>query len=261
MNSPLQSANLTADELPASLSTNQDSEYDIREEESRIHMPNPSLWPLYIGFAVLIAVGGILVIESNPWITIIGAVLVLFTMMGWVFEDPNAHPHKAGQEAYRPSTFAEALLLKAEDVVDRTVTISSTAWSAHPVKVELEREGVVLGLYGQVELEDQKRSVEAELLKLPGVIDVKNFIVAEDALLNAINARIESLKAAGKLDGAQNISVLVENYIANLYGEVPNSEMKYMLERELVGIPGVRVVVNRIGLADVPGNLGKTRNK
>lgn len=261
MNSPLQSANLTADELPASLSTSQEAGYDVQEEESHIHMPNPSLWPLFVGLSVLIAVGGVMFIETNPWITIIGSVLVLFTMMGWVFENPMAPRTASGEEVYRPSTFAEAVLLKAEDVVDRTVTISSTAWSAHPVKVELEREGVVLGLYGQVELEEQKRSVEAELLKLPGVIDVKNFIVAEDALLNAINNRIESLKAAGKLDGARDISVLVENYIANLYGEVPNSEMKYMLERELVGIPGVRVVVNRIGLADIPGNLGKTRNK
>jgi hypothetical protein len=42
---------------------------------------------------------------------------------------------------------------------------------------------------------------------------------------------------------------------------VPDSKMKYALEREVVGIPGVRVVVNHIGLnKDIPGNLGKTRN-
>jgi len=35
-----------------------------------------------------------------------------------------------------------------------------------------------------------------------------------------------------------------------------------MLEREIVGIPGVRVVINHIGLdEDIPGNLGKTRNR
>jgi hypothetical protein len=38
--------------------------------------------------------------------------------------------------------------------------------------------------------------------------------------------------------------------------------MKYMLEREIVGIPGVRVVINHIGLnKDIPGNLGRTNNK
>ena len=56
--------------------------------------------------------------------------------------------------------------------------------------------------------------------------------------------------------------MLVENYILSLYGEVPKPEMKYMLEKELVGIPGVRVVINHIGLnEDIPGDLGKTTNK
>jgi osmotically-inducible protein OsmY len=89
-----------------------------------------------------------------------------------------------------------------------------------------------------------------------------NFIVAEDALLNAVNARIANLRESGKLEGAKNISVLVENYIVSLYGDVPKSDMKYMLEREMIGIPGVRVVVNHIGLnEDIPGNLGKTANR
>ncbi len=128
--------------------------------------------------------------------------------------------------------------------------------------IEVEREGVVLALYGKVELEAQRKELEEELLKLPGVIDVKNFLVAEDAILNEANARIEKLKAEGKLEGAKDLSLLVENYIVSLYGEVPNREMKYMLENELLSIPKVRVVINHIGLnEDIPGNLGKTRNK
>ncbi len=140
--------------------------------------------------------------------------------------------------------------------------VSSSEWSAHPVKVEIEQEGVVLALYGKVELEAQRKELEEKLLRMPGVIDVKNFIVAEDTILNAINARIEKLKADGKLQGAKNIQALVENYIVHLYGETPTPQMKYLLERELVGIPGVRVVVNHIGLnEDIPGNLGKTKNR
>ena len=120
----------------------------------------------------------------------------------------------------------------------------------------------MLSLYGKVELEEQKKEVEAALRKMPGVIDVMNFLVAEDELLNAVNAHIESLKAAGKLEGAKNLSVLVENYIVSLYGEVPTPEMKYMLEREITGIPGARVVINHIGLdKDIPGNLGRTTNR
>jgi osmotically-inducible protein OsmY len=221
----------------------------------------------------------------------------------------------------KPTALAELVLQDAEEVLDRTVTISSTAWSAHPVsvfveregvvlslygkvereeqkkelednlrklpgvldvinfivaegvvdrtawsappvKVFIEREGVVLSLYGKVELEEQKKELEDNLRRLPGVLDVMDFIVAEDAILNAANARIASLKESGKLEGAKNISVLVENYIMSLYGEVPKPEMKYALEKEMVGIPGVRVVINHIGLnEDIPGNLGKTTNR
>ena len=97
---------------------------------------------------------------------------------------------------------------------------------------------------------------------MPGVIDVKNFLVAEDELLNAVNARIEKLRAEGKLEGAKDISALVENYIVSLYGETPTNEMKYALEREILGISGVRVVINHIGLDEnIPGNLGRTSNK
>jgi osmotically-inducible protein OsmY len=142
------------------------------------------------------------------------------------------------------------------------VTISSTEWSAHPVNVEVEKEGVILALYGKVELEAQREALEKALLQLPGVLDVRNFLVAEDALLNAVEAKIASLQEAGKLNGAKDLRVQVENYIVNLYGYTPTPEMKYMLEREIIAIPGVRVVVNHIGLDEnIPGYLGKTNNK
>jgi osmotically-inducible protein OsmY len=122
--------------------------------------------------------------------------------------------------------------------------------------------GVVLSLYGKVELEEQSQEVVAALRKLPGVIDVMNFLVAEDELLNSVNATIERLRTAGKLNGAKNLSVLVENYIVSLYGEVADPEMKYMLESEISAIPGARVVINHIGLDEnIPGNLGRTTNR
>ena len=121
---------------------------------------------------------------------------------------------------------------------------------------------VVLALYGKVELAIQRKELEERLRELPGVIDVKNFLVSEDDILNAVNDRIEKLKAAGKLEGSRDIHVLVENYIVSLYGFTPTNEMKYMLEREILGIPGVRVVINHIGLNEnIPGNLGRTNNK
>ena len=273
MNSPLQSVNLTADEMTTPIVADTE-ELGEDEVEHHIHMPNGSLWPLITSVFIAITLGGLLFVNTTPWISIIAAPFVLISILGWGLEDPFAP--RAGQikatrlpttyaEAAatgRPTVLAEQVLEDAQDVADRTVTVRSTEWSAHPVKVEIEREGVVLALYGKVELAAQRKELEQALLNMPGVIDVKNFLVAEDDLLNAVNERIEKLKAAGKLEGARDISVLVENYIVSLYGYTPTNEMKYALEREIVGIPGVRVVINHIGLnKDIPGNLGKTNNK
>ena len=271
MSTPLQSTNLTADELATSAVVNGEDEHGA--EEVHIHMPNPSLWPLILGVSIAIAFVGLFFIDSSPVLLIIGAILILISILGLGLEDPFAQKgakrvasglatsYTESAVTGKPTILAERLLQEARDTADRTVTVSSTAYSAHPVKVEIEREGVVLALYGKVELEAQRDAIEKELLKMPGVIDVKNFLVAEDALLNAVNATIERLKTAGKLEGA-DVTALVENYIVSLYGNVPNTKMKEMLEREIVGIPGVRVVINHIGLnEDIPGNLGRTRNR
>lgn len=271
MNTPLQSTGIAGDELAAPA-------LDVSEEEhaegSHIHLPNPSYWPFVISAALLITFVGLLIVNTTPVLLIVGVVLVFISIIGWGLENPFAsRTEVVAQEGYarsfaeaaitgKQTPLAAAALREAEDVVEQTVTISSTAWSAHPVKVFVEREGVVLSLYGKVELEAQKQEVENALRRMPGVIDVMNFLVAEDELLNAVNRVIEELKAAGKLDGATNIHALVENYIVSLYGEVPKPEMKYMLEREITAIPGARVVINHIGLnEDIPGNLGRTSNR
>jgi osmotically-inducible protein OsmY len=252
----------------------QAEELNEAEAEQHIHMPNPSFWPILLSFAIFVTLAGLLIVNTFPWISIIGAPFVLIFLICWALENPFAPREEEAEYKGVPRTYAEAAekgghtvlaemaLEDAQAVADQTVTVGSLAWSAHPVQVEIEQEGVVLALYGKVELEAQKKELEQRLLKIPGVIDVKNFLVAEDALLNAVNARIEKMKKDGKLEGAKDISVQVENYIVSLYGETPTREMKYALEKEIVGIPGVRVVINHIGLnKEIPGNLGKTRNQ
>ena len=241
MNTPLQSTGLNDDAVE--LAAGESQEEVVHEQgAAHIHLPNPSYWPILVGASILIIIVGILVSGSTLVLLLIGFPLLLITMLGWGLENPNAprgvttarpgeyaRSYAEAATTGKPTVLGEIALREAEDVVEQTVTISSTAWSAHPVKVFVEREGVVLSLYGKVELEAQKEEVEAALRKMPGVIDVLNFLVAEDELLNAVNRVIESLKAAGKLEGAQDISALVENYIVSLYGEVPTPEMKYLL--------------------------------
>jgi hypothetical protein len=273
MDTSLQNTSLTEDEMTMTAQAVQEAEL-AEGEEAHIHLPNGSLWPIIVGVAILVTMVGFVFINTAYWITVIGAVFVFIGIMGWALEDPMAtHGEHVKPGEYsatfeeaastgKPTPLAAEILREAENAVDQTVTVDTTAWSAHPVKVFVEREGVVLSLYGKVELEEQKQEVEAALRKMPGVLDVMNFLVAEDELLNAVNAHIASLKAAGKLEGAKNLSVLVENYIVSLYGEVPDPKMKYMLESEITGIPGARVVINHIGLdKDIPGNMGRTTNR
>lgn len=282
MNTPLTSTSMTEEELQTPDAITE--EEFLEEEETHIHLPGPSLWPILLSVAIALVFVGIILFGTPghnqlaglaPWLVFIGLPLVLIGIMGWALENPHGAAHGAHARGGRyatsfadasisgkPTVFATQVLDQAEEAVEGTVTIGSTAWSAHPVKVFVEREGVVLSLYGKVELEAQKREVEAAVRQVPGVLDVMNFLVAEDELLNAVNTVIDGLKSSGKLEGATDISVLVENGIVSLYGNVPNNSMKYLLEREISGIPGARVVVNHIGLnKDIPGNLGKTTNR
>lgn len=260
METSLQSANLTAEEVQSSHAGSAEA------GEHHIHLPNPSLWPVILSGAIIATLAGMLFVPTNPWLTIIGAPFVLVGILGWALEDPMAALHdETSGPIYNPALKPHDVLDMAQAEVDRLVTISSTAYSTHPVKVEIDDiqgDTVVLALYGKVELEAQRDELENALWQLPNVTNVRNFIVAEDAILTIANSRLDSLKEKGKLEGASNISVLVENYILHLYGDVPTKAMKEMLEREMIGISGVRVIVNHIGLdTDIPGNLGKTRNK
>ena len=260
METSLQREHLAVDELNASLETYQKAE----EAEHHIHMPGPSTWPFLLSAAILLAVVGLLFIPDAPWLTIVSVPLIIVGILGWALEDPSGHAEDIVTRKPVVSLPAQEVLDQVHATVERVVTFSSTMFSTHPINVELEEEtpeGAIITLYGKVELEAQRETLEEAVREVPGVADVRNFVVAEDSIISTAYARIDSMREQGKLEGASGISVLVENYILHLYGDVPNSKMKYALERELIGIPGVRVIVNHIGLnKDIPGNLGKTRN-
>jgi len=246
-----------------------DQSQEVEEAEHHIHLPSPSFWPLILSAAILVAVTGLLYIPENPWTTIIAVPFVLLGILGWGLEDAMGG-HATNAEVHvrkpRPIPAAKEILDMANAAVERVVTFGSTAYSTHPIKVEIEedhgKDGVVLTINGKVELATQREEIDEALRSIDGVISIKNFVVAEDDILKFAYQRVENMQAQGKLNGMQNLSLLVENYILHIYGDVPGTKMKQALERELIGIPGVRVVVNHIGLnKDIPGNLGKTANK
>lgn len=115
MDSSLQSANLTVDELEESLSNSH--EEAGHGEEPHIHLPNPSLWPVILCVAIIVALAGMLFIPQNPWITIIAVPFIIVGILGWALEDPMA-PVKARYEKVVSPTIASRFRINQE-VIDK----------------------------------------------------------------------------------------------------------------------------------------------
>ncbi len=85
-----QRASYTPEETNASLLEQQvEGEYE-EEAEHHIHLPNPSYWPILLGAAIGITMIGLLIININIFIALIGLILVFICIMGWALEDPMA---------------------------------------------------------------------------------------------------------------------------------------------------------------------------
>ncbi|HCI78986.1 MAG TPA: hypothetical protein DHW02_04785, partial [Ktedonobacter sp.] len=61
-------ADFTAEEVDASLP---DEQANVREAEHHIHLPSPSLWPILLSAAILMAVIGLIFFPDTPYLTII----------------------------------------------------------------------------------------------------------------------------------------------------------------------------------------------
>ena len=127
MDSSLQSANLrptktnaelTAEEIGASLAAHGDDVADdasSEEKEHHIHLPNPSLWPILLSAAILLAVIGILFFPDTPWLTIVAAPLILIGILGWALEDPMKPMKKL---FYKQGGVASPFLI-GQEVIDK----------------------------------------------------------------------------------------------------------------------------------------------
>ena len=88
MDGSSQRASYTPDEANASLL---EQHVDGEEEVSpHIHLPNPSYWPIVLGLAVAVTVGGLVVVSITPIISLIGIIFVFIGIMGWALENPMA---------------------------------------------------------------------------------------------------------------------------------------------------------------------------
>jgi Cytochrome c oxidase subunit IV len=114
MDSSSQRTSSIADDFHASLLDHQEGD----AEEHHIHMPNPSYWPLLVGLAVAITIGGLLFVSNFPWLSVVGAVLVLITILGWALEDPMAPVKDKFVAVYRAVTVDRWKYKIGQNVVD-----------------------------------------------------------------------------------------------------------------------------------------------
>lgn len=79
------STSSTSNQWDTTLSAHQEGE--IEDSVPHIHLPNPSLWPILLGLAIAIALGGLIL---TPIISIIALILIVICAIGWSVEDPMA---------------------------------------------------------------------------------------------------------------------------------------------------------------------------
>lgn len=149
MDSSLQSANLTTEELTKSLAEKESVVENVGghdEGEHHIHLPNPSLWPLLLSAAILLAVVGIIFFPENPWLTIVAVPLVIIGILGWALEDPMApmtdklaYLHKQKEV---PSPFQ-----LGEQVVDKDGFIIGKVEARFTNYILVERSGLLVKTY------------------------------------------------------------------------------------------------------------------
>ena len=89
MDGSSQSASYTPDEANASL-LEQHVDGEQEEASPHIHLPNPSYWPIVLGLAIAVTMGGLVFVSTTPLISLIGIIFVFICVMGWALEDPMA---------------------------------------------------------------------------------------------------------------------------------------------------------------------------
>jgi hypothetical protein len=146
MDSSLQSANLTTDELDTSLGAHQNHDEAVEEEEHHVHLPNPSLWPLLLSVAILTEMAGLLFIPANPWLSIIAAPFILLGIMGWALEDPMAPVKAKLVVVQRPTPLASPFEI-GQDVIDKDQILIGKVKARFNNYILVERGGLFIKTY------------------------------------------------------------------------------------------------------------------
>jgi hypothetical protein len=148
MDSSLHGSNLTTSELDTATAMHQEEAEELEEEhQPHIHLPNPSLWPLILGAAILITIIGLLFIPDNPWLALFGIPCILIGILGFALEDPNA-PRKPTYAAIAVDpAFLNSRFQIGQEVIDKDrqwLGVIKARFSHH---ILVERGGLFLKTY------------------------------------------------------------------------------------------------------------------
>lgn len=141
MDNSLQNAQMMTDDVHGPIATHQ-AVAGVEQEEHHIHMPNPSLWPLLLGVALLVGVAGLLFIPENPWITVIAVPFILLGIMGWALENPMA-PKQQQFVVYQEKDFQSRFKL-GQDVVDKNGHLVGQVRARFPHYILVQRGGIAV---------------------------------------------------------------------------------------------------------------------
>ncbi len=101
-------------------------------------------------------------------------------------------------------------------------------------------------LSGLLETQDQFDAVFSAIKHTPGVRAVRSDVIVTEQIADFVATAISQMRAKGKLDDNDDIEVLAEHQIVYLNGQVGTLEKKAAVEREALGVAGVRLVVNQL---------------
>jgi hypothetical protein len=124
----------------------------------------------------------------------------------------------------------------AEAAVDRAVL---PPHARHLITLETHAGRVAL--HGRSELESYAEAAEAELLTSPGVVDVANHLLVDEALTDMVD---QALAAAG----ISGVYSLAEHRLISLHGTVEDASTRRKAEDVARKVTGVQGVLNRIAV-------------
>jgi osmotically-inducible protein OsmY len=101
-------------------------------------------------------------------------------------------------------------------------------------------------LSGLLETQEQFDAVFSAIKHTPGVRAVRSDVVVTEQIADFVAAAIDQMRAKGELDDSDDIEVLAEHQIVYLNGQVGTLKKKAAVEREALGVAGVRLVVNQL---------------